>query len=145
MSEILSIDKLKEMAQPIIEIPDFDNIGKIKVRVQKPKILSMAEQGKIPNHLMNIAVTKLTGKGTNSKKEPSPEEKMKQVVDAIDLYCSICLVEPSYDEFKPIMTDDQKFAIFNWAIGEVSTLDSFRSNGEDGTNNSNGEEVSEEA
>src|SRR5690606_8453238 len=114
MSEILSIDKLREMAQPIIDIPNFDGTGTIKVRVQKPNLLSMATQGKIPNHLMSIAVTKLSGKKQISKKEPSELEKLKQTSEMIELYCYACLVEPNYEDIKDIMTDDQKFEIFNW-------------------------------
>lgn len=145
MSEILSIDKLREMAQPIIDIPNFDGTGTIKVRVQKPKLMSLAAQGKIPNHLMRIAVTKLTGKKPTIEKEPDELEKVKQTSEMIELYCFACLVEPRYEDFKDIMTDDQKFEIFNWGIGEVSALDSFRTDKGNGSSNNNGKEVSEEA
>lgn len=146
MSEILSIEQLRQMAQLIIDIPNFDGTGTIKVRVQKPRLMSLATQGKIPNHLMNIAVTKLTGKKpTTSKKEPSEEEKLKQGTEMIELYCFACLVEPSYNDFQDIMTDDQKLTIFDWSIGNVSALDSFRTNKGNGTSDNNGQEVPEKA
>lgn len=145
MDGILSIEQLRAMATTTIEIPGFDGSDTIKVRVQKPKLLEMASQGKIPNYLMNVAVTKLTGHKASQKKEPTPEEKMKIATDAIDLYCMVCLVEPTYEEFKPIMTDDQKFAVFSWAMGEVSTLNSFRNNKENGSSDNNGKEVLQEA
>lgn len=138
MSEILSIAELKKMANPIIEIPNFDNTGTIKVRLQRPKLMSMAVQGKIPNHLMNIASTMITGKPNTEKKKMTSEEYIKEINGAMELYCMACLVEPSYEEFKDIMTDDQKGFIFNWGIGEVSSLDNFRANKENGTSNNNG-------
>ena len=141
MDGILSIEQLRAMATTVIEIPGFNESGTIKVRVQKPKLLEMASQGKIPNYLMNIAVTKLTGHKATPAKDPSPEEKLKMATEAIDLYCTVCLVEPKYEEFKSIMTDDQKFAVFSWAMGEVSTLDSFRNDKENGSSDNNGAEV----
>jgi len=44
----------------------------------------------------------------------------------MELYCSACLVEPSFEEFKEIMTDNQSDYIFRWAMGQVDGLDSFR-------------------
>lgn len=34
MSEVITLEQIKEMATPIIEIPNFDNTGTIKVRVK---------------------------------------------------------------------------------------------------------------
>lgn len=138
MSEILSIEKLREMANPIIEIPNFDNTGYIKVRVQRPKLLKMAAEGKIPNHLMNIAVTMINGK-PQTRKELSDKEYIKEINSAMELYCMACLVEPRYEEFKDIITDDQKATIFNWGLGEVSSLNSFREDKGNGSSNNNGE------
>ncbi len=139
MNEILSIEKLREMANPIIEIPNFDNTGYIKVRVQRPKLLKMAAEGKIPNHFMNIAATMIAGKPREEREKLTDEEYIKEINSAMELYCMACLVEPSYEDFKNILTDDQKATIFNWGLGEVQVLDSFRTNKEDGTSNNNGE------
>ena len=138
MSEVLSIEQLKQMAQPIIEIPDFEGKGKIKVRVQKPRLMAIAAQGKIPNHLMSVANSMVFG-----KKKDNKEPDIKDVADMIELYCRACLVEPSYDEFKNIMTDEQSDAIFEWAMGKVQGLDSFRADTTDGTNDHNGEALPE--
>lgn len=138
MSEILSIDKLREMANPIIDIPNFDNTGTIKVRVQRPKLLTMASQGMIPNHLMDIATTMVTGKAKTKKEKLDDKELIKQINSTMELYCMACLVEPKYEDFKDILTDDQKGTIFEWGIGEVSSLDTFRKNKADGTDNNNG-------
>jgi len=141
-NEIFSIEKLIEMANPIIPIPGFDNKSTINIRVQRPKLMAMATQGKIPNHLMNIAATMIGGKKQNSR-ELSHEEYIKEIHAAMELYCMACMVEPSYEEMKDILTDDQKGTIFNWGIGEVQVLDSFRKDKEDGTSNNSGETLPE--
>lgn len=137
MSEILSINELKKMATTVIEIPNFDNSGTIKVRVQKPRLMAMASQGKIPNHLLSIVNTMMFG----NKKEKK-EVNITDVAKTYELYCRACLVEPTYDEFKDIMTDEQMSAIFDWAMGKVSQLDTFRSDKGNGTSDNNGQEVS---
>ncbi len=124
MSEILSIEQLKKMATAVIDIPNFDNTGTIKVRVQKPRLMAMAAQGKIPNHLLGVVNQMMFGK--NSKKEK--ETDVKGVAKIYELYCRACLVEPDYEEIKDIITDDQMIAIFDWAMGDVEKLETFRSN-----------------
>lgn len=146
MDNILSMEQLKGISQPIIQISNFDNTGTINVRVQKPKLMAMATQGKIPNHLMGVAVSMLTGKKKDVKdKEPTDIERLKRTSDTIELYCIACLVEPKYDDFKEIITDEQRLEIFNWGLGQVNTLDSFRADKGNGPSDNNGEEVSEEA
>lgn len=143
MSEILNIEKLREMANSIIKVPNFDNTGHINIRVQRPKLLKMAAEGKIPNHLMNIAATMINGRPLSKQKELTPEEYIKEINGAMELYCRACMVEPTYEEMEDILTDDQKATIFNWGIGEVSSLDTFRDNKKDGTSNNNGKALQE--
>lgn len=144
MSEILSIEQLREMANPIIKVPNFDNTGYINIRVQKPKLLKMASEGKIPNHLMNIAVTMINGKPRKERKL-TDEEYIKEINSAMELYCRACMVEPTYEEMEDILTDDQKGTIFTWGLGEVQALDSFRTDTGDGSSNNNVKEVQEKA
>ena len=143
MNEILSIDRLREMANPIIKIPNFDNTGHINIRVQRPKLLKMAAEGKIPNHLMNIAATMINGRPISKQKELTPEEYIKEINSAMELYCMACMVEPSYEDMQDILTDDQKATIFNWGLGEVQVLDSFRTDEGNGTSNNNGQALQE--
>lgn len=137
MSEILSIEELKKMSTTVIEIPNFDNSGTIKVRVQKPRLMAMAAQGKIPNHLLGIVNTMMFG-----NKEEKKEVNITDVAKTYELCCRACLVEPGYEEIKDIITDDQMIAIFDFATGEVSQLDTFRNNKGNGTSDNNGQEVS---
>lgn len=140
MSDILNIEELRKMATTIIDIPNFDNTGTVKVRVQKPRLMAMASQGEIPNHLLGVVNDMMFGRKKGGKKK---ENKIEDVTKIYELYCRACLVEPSYDEFKDIITDEQMEALFDWAMGDVSQLDNFRTNKEDGTSNNNGETLSE--
>lgn len=140
MSKVLNIEELKKMATSIIDIPDFEGTGTIKVRVQRPRIMAMAAQGKIPNALMGAAASTV-GLGS-SKKKDSPENTLKDIANMMELYCKACLVEPTYDEFKDIMTDEQMQAIFDWAMGGVRQLKSFRTDEGNGKGNNDSKKVS---
>ena len=118
-----------------LEIPGFDGRQRITIKVQRPRILAMAAQGKIPNRLMTVA-TRVIG-GAAKSKEPS----IKDIAETIELYCRACMVEPTFDEIKDIITDDQMSAIFGWATSEVDELASFRGDEEDGRSDNDGEEL----
>lgn len=138
MSEILNIQQLKELSTTVIEIPDFREEGTIKVRVRKPRIMSLAAQGKLPNHLIGIANDMMFNRD-KKKKEPH----IKDASEMMKLYCETCLIEPTYEDFKDIITDEQMSTIFNWAMGTVNKLDNFRDNEKDGTGDNISEAVPE--
>ncbi len=141
MGRILSIEQLKELANnTVIEIPDFAGTGTIDVKVKKPNLMAMASQNKIPNHLIGIVNEKMFGQKAQKKQE---ENRVKDLGNLYRLYCEICLVEPAYDEFKEIITDEQMQAIFDWAMGDVGKLDSFRDDSKHGTSDNDEQEVPE--
>lgn len=145
MSEgkIFNIEEMKAMAAPVVAIPNFDNTGTINVRLRRPRLLDMARQGEIPNHLIGIANQMLLGKQNNAKLDD--KKSLEQISSIMELYARACLVEPTYEEFKEVITDEQGDAIFAFAMGEVSGLDSFRKDGKDDSNNTNGKKVSKKA
>lgn len=133
MSEILNIKELKDMSTTILEIPDFKNEGTVNIRVKRPSIMGMAIQGKIPNNLMAVA-SKVAGLKSDNK-----ETSVKELGQIYELYCRAVMVEPTYDELKNYITDDQLLSIYEWAIGEGKQLENFREDTEDGTDNRDGE------
>lgn len=144
MSEILNVNQLKEMSYSVIEIPGFDLGQLVKIKVQRPKIMSLLSHGKIPNHLLSTVNQMIVG--TSSKKEKQDESsRSKDVAKLYELYSEICLVEPTYQDLKEYITDEQLEAIFKWATSEVNSLDYFRAKQNDGADNSNGTELSEKA
>lgn len=138
MSGILSIDQLREMAYTVIDIPSFDGQSTIKVKVQKPRIMVLISQGKIPNPLMSVASKMVKNKGKES------DFDIEQGSKIFELYCFACLVEPVYEEMKDIITDDQILAIFDWAIEGASALEPFRTIEADGTGDNSSEKIPEE-
>lgn len=138
MSEILSIEQLREMATPVIEIPGFEGTGTINVRVRRPRLMALASQGRIPNHLLGIANDLLFKKKESNKQ---PDINIKDMAGMMELFCKACLVEPTYEEFKDIMTDDQQMEIFHWAMGGTGKLDSFREDKKVRTNDNPSEQV----
>lgn len=141
--KVFNIEQMKELAYSILAIPSFDNAGTINVKVQRPRLLDMARQGKIPNHLLGIANQMLVGKKNADKM--NDKESLEQIAGMMELYARACLVEPAYEEFKELITDEQGDAIFAFAMGEVSKLDSFRKDRKNGTNNTNGSKVPKKA
>ena len=138
--KIFNMQEMKKLAQPILSIPNFDKTRTINVRVQRPRLLDMAKQGEIPNHLLGIANQMLLGKKDNNKL--NDKKSLEQIASMMELYARACLVEPKYEEFKEIITDEQGDAIFAFAMGEVSGLDSFRKNKKNDTDNTDGKKVS---
>ena len=63
----------------------------------------------------------------------------------MELYCRACMVEPTYEQMKDIITDEQMLVVFNWAVGDTQKMANFRKNQEDGTDNRDGEDVPEKA
>jgi hypothetical protein len=144
MSEILNIQELEKMATPVIDIPNFDNTGTIKVRVRKPSLMKMATEGKIPNSLMGIAA-EMAGLGTSKDKDKDSGKFLEDVSKMMEFYCKMSLVEPTYEEFKHIITDEQIAAIFEWATNDEVELYSFRTDKTDGNNNNDGKRVQQKA
>ena len=123
----------------VTELTVYDVEGKpVKIKVQRPRLLNMAAQGKIPNSLLGIATKVVGGKGIE-------KGNIKELAQMIELYCRACMVEPTYEEVKDTIDDDQMFEIFTWATSEVKKLDSFRNKQKNGTNNNNGKSVSKKA
>ncbi len=120
----------------VTEIEIYDVEGNpVKIKVQRPRILAMAAQGKIPNPLMGIATKMMSGKGAE-------QGNIKEMAQMVELYCRVCMVEPTYEDMKNAIDDEQMFTIFSWATSGVSKLDNFRDEQKDDTDNNDGKGVS---
>lgn len=139
----MNIDKFKDNSVEI-EIPSFDGLEDIIIKVKRPQLVSMMTQGKIPNRLLGAAAQAATGNRSKKEKQ-DPIQEAKELAEWIEFYCTICMVEPVYEEVKDNITDDQALAIYAWAITPIDVLRSFRHKTEDDTNNRDGKVLPKEA
>lgn len=134
------MDKFKDNST-IIDIPSADGLNDIAIKVKRPQLMSMMTQGKIPNQLLSIASQATLGGLKYSSEDET--ERAKELAEWVSFYCTICMVEPSYEEVKNTITDDQALAIYAWATAPIGVLRSFRDEKKDDTDNRNGEVLSE--
>ncbi|MGO3751213.1 MAG: hypothetical protein ACTJGH_00430 [Peptoniphilaceae bacterium] len=120
---ILDLKDIKDTTT--IEIPDFDGIETVEVEVRRPKLMAMVENGEIPDPLMGAAYAAINGYN-KTKEDENIEKEAKRTIDIMNLYCKVCLVNPTFEDFKEFMTDDQKTAITSWAIAPAEKLRFFR-------------------
>lgn len=135
----MNIAELRKLAIQTIEIPGFSPGTTVTVQVQQPRIMALMAQGKIPNPLMSVATKIVMSEKSDLKVDAALAMKI------YELYCTACLVEPTYNEFKDIITDEQMLHIYLWATGELQQLSRFRPDAEDGSSDSDGEGVPSKA
>ena len=127
-----------------IDIPDFNGIDNIEIKVRRPQLMSMMTQGKIPNKLLGIAAQAIINGGGFKSKSEDEVERAKELTEWIAFYCEICMIEPNYEEAKDTITDDQALSIYAWAVAPIDALRSFRHKEKNDTNNGDGKVLSEE-
>lgn len=138
-------DRFKDTSTEI-DIPDYDGIGSIRIKVQRPQLTRMMREGKIDNPLMAMATKAALGKAANPDKDKmSDEELAKDYQKWIDFYCTICMVEPTFEEVKDCMTDDQLLSVYAWALAPLHSLRSFRHEEKNGADNNDGKAVRRKA
>lgn len=120
----MKFDISKLNATTTITIPAFDGIEEFEIEVRRPNLSKMIENDEIPNPLLGAASAAITGMVITQKKE-NIEEEAKAFIDLTNLYCTVCMVNPKYEEVKEYLTDDQKVAITTWAMADVKTLRRF--------------------
>ena len=117
-----------------IEIPGFDiDDEDIKIEVRRPDIIRMMAAGEIPNPLLGAAYAAVNGYNI-TKKEENLEAEAKRLMELTDLYCTVCMVNPTFEELKDYMTDEQRMSVLAWATTSVALLRRFRTVKEDGAN-----------
>lgn len=139
MSNVINIEELRAKAVQDLTIPGFTDGETITIRVQKPRLMAMMAQGKIPNPLMGTIQEMMRGNAAVAQ-----EADLAEMAKVFEFYCKTCMVEPTYDEMADIITDDQIMSIFDWAVGGVQELEPFRADQKNGPGNSDGQGVPEE-
>lgn len=119
MAKITSIEQFKNGAIKDIEIPGYEPGEVFVVKVRKVSLLGLAASGKIPNSLMGT-VTKLFN--TPQVGTESVSSNVVEMTKLMDLIAKNSLVEPSYEEVKDYLTDDQLGSIFENAMAGIKQV-----------------------
>lgn len=124
MSElkVISAREFRKKATRIIEIDGFESGEKIAVRIKPASLLNLLMNGKLPNNLLGTVndLFERTGKDKPMELFEQDENKIKDIMEIIDLVCEQSLVEPTFEEIKDVITDTQKMQIMAEAQGNVN-------------------------
>ena len=124
MSElkVISAREFRKKAARIIEIDGFEPGEKIAVRIKPASLLNLLMSGKLPNNLLGTVndLFEQTNKGKSMELFEQDENKIKDIMEIIDLVCEQSLVEPTFEEIKDVITDTQKMQIMGEAQGNVN-------------------------
>lgn len=133
-----SIEELKKVSAVETDLPPFSDGTPFKAVLKKASIINMARDGKIPNPLMKTLM-KVIGmdEKTDSKNEDEKieiqevfnnEDDVMKSLDFMMLVVENSLVTPTYKQIKECgvsLTDQQIFAIFSYALGDIDLLSKF--------------------
>ncbi len=135
--KVTTLEEIKKQAAPdVVEIPGFKPGTTINVAVQLIDLTPYLLELDIGNPLYEAAVMKAKlGEDKKAVADAVQKEALKSGIDLkkvlpiLDAVAKEALVEPRYEKIISIapLTLEQKMAIFNYAIGDVDGLSSFRS------------------
>ena len=118
----------------VVELPAFAEGQPFVAKLRRPSMLSLMEQGKIPNSLLSAANSLFSGGG-----EPDDSSGFyKDILGVIEILAEASFVEPSWEDMKSAgveLTDEQYTFIFNYSQRGVKALENFRTNEEDSIDN----------
>lgn len=131
--KVISLDEIKELAKgEVVSIPHWDGKGTINVRLRRIDLTPIILQGGVlPNSLKVIAQeafeAKMKGRKPNLKQQPLDFD-IEKMMPALDAIAKESLIDPKYEDFQEHypLSLTQKLAIFQYALGEVQALESFR-------------------
>jgi hypothetical protein len=137
---VTKIEDIKNKFESEVEISGFNEGETITLKLRHISILELISKGTIPNQLMNSVVGLF--EGNKSKKKAKDEDAdYAEVNKMIELVCENIIVEPSYKELKPYLTDQQKLEIFYYSQGGVKEIERFRKATGNTEYNNNGKDL----
>ena len=122
---VTKIEDIKGKDVQEVALPGFIPEEPCIVKLRRPSLLLLAQEGKIPNALLGAAA-KLFGEGLNSGKTGAA---FKEMGEAVVYLAKAALVEPTYTELEEAgisLTDAQLTDIYLYTQKGVQSLDLFR-------------------
>ncbi|HEY8414646.1 MAG TPA: hypothetical protein VIK99_02625, partial [Thermaerobacter sp.] len=114
---VITLEEIKQRARgEVVEIPDWDGRGTIRVRLRRIDLTPIIMQhGFLPNSLKMKVQERFEGRPVKPK-AGEVDVDLNKLMPALDAVAKEALVEPPYEEVTKIMplTLTQKLAILNW-------------------------------
>ena len=114
------LEQYKKRDGAVIELPEFDEQTPFIAQVKRPSLFDLCKNGDIPNPLLSTAQELFEG-----KLEKGNIVKYKEVLEVV---AKASLVEPTYEQVKDVITDEQLISIFDYALKGVVALVPFLQN-----------------
>lgn len=147
--QVTSLEELKQIAQKvngeIIEIPGFDDMSVLNVKVRRISLTDLVQCDVLPNVLL-LEVQKILDKKQkgHEMKGKEYERAIKNLEQFTEIVYKQALIEPSVSDFESVgleLNKVQKSMIAEYAIGDTSRLERFRAFRESLKNNIAGKEL----
>ena len=147
--QVTSLEELKQIAKKangeVIEIPGFDDMSVLNVKVKRVSLTDLVQCDVLPNILL-LEVQKILDKKQkgHEMKGKEYERAVKNLEQFTEIVYKQALIEPSVDDFKSVgleLNKVQKSMIAEYAIGDTSRLERFRAFRESLKNNSTSKEL----
>lgn len=147
--QVTSLEELKQIAKKangeVIEIPGFDDMSVLNVKVKRVSLTDLVQCDVLPNILL-LEVQKILDKKQkgHEMKGKEYERAVKNLEQFTEIVYKQALIEPSVDDFKSVgleLNKVQKSMIAEYAIGDTSRLERFRAFRENLKNNITSKEL----
>ncbi len=128
--QVTSIEEVKNQACRVVALPGWEPGETFNVRIRRASLLSLIQQGAIPNQLLPT-IYKLLKEGADKGQDFDPRvdlgpDELEQFLEMLTAVCRAVMVEPAYDDVAEYLTDTQRNAIFGYAQPGLRALEPFR-------------------
>jgi hypothetical protein len=128
---VVDLELLKQVNKTeIIELPAFYDGTPFVAEVKRPNLMNLITANKIPNTLLNAAMSMFKGGVGGAASEAMENSKtLKELAELMNVIAENTLVNPSHSWLKENgleLTEDQLVEILNYMQGGVKALTSFR-------------------
>lgn len=124
---VTTLDQLRKYSEGSeVELPGFYGKEPITVRLKRPSLMLLVQDGKIPNPLLNTAA-ELFQNGMNDAVKNG--YSFKYTAETLLRIAKASLIEPTYEDFERAglnLTDAQLLHIYVFAQTGADALKSFR-------------------
>lgn len=119
--EVTSMEEIqKKVKGQVIGLPGWDE-DEVYMKIRRPSLTGLVKTGKVPNDLLGVAEQAIQ-KGS----QVDSAENFKKMCDLLYIVAEQSIVEPSFEEVEPYLTDEQLFFVFSYVMQGVRGLRNFR-------------------